>query len=214
MKTGDVSELATTRRDSPIVLHQRRRDLYDSPRNTEIWTPWQFVTQKPSTLGRMYSVIRPGSSFTAIDAISGYRKFKSINKARKRQYLEVIIVFPNPLEFVFLQNAPATFEWAKDVAHSFVKWQSALVYQDVIVVFSKSFKEQMQYIRIVLKRLHDWRETLKRKKWSFFAEQIDYLRYVIRLGRLELACIPWTETGVTHKSFFSWFKNTQIVLQK
>lgn len=86
-----------------------------------------------------------------------------------------------------LKNIPGTFQWAMEVIMSLVKWQSALVYLDDIVVFSRSLRNQINHVKQVLSILKDAGVTLKLMKCNFFTETIDYLGHVIRLRRLEIA---------------------------
>lgn len=51
-----------------------------------------------------------------------------------------------------------------DVILSSAKWQSALVYLDDIVIFSKSVEEHMQHARKVLTLPRDTGVTLKTQK--------------------------------------------------
>lgn len=76
-----------------------------------------------------------------------------------------------------------------DVILSTIRWQFALVYLDDIVVFSKNPYEHIDHVKQVLTLLHDAGVgvTLKLEKCDFFKNRINYLRHVIRPGRLEVS---------------------------
>lgn len=86
-----------------------------------------------------------------------------------------------------LQNTPGTFQQAMHVILSTVKYQFALVYLDVIVIFSRTPDEHILPIHTILNLIRDSGVTLKLKKIHFFTETIDYFGKVIRPRRLEIA---------------------------
>lgn len=67
-----------------------------------------------------------------------------------------------------------------EVIRSSVKWKSALVFLDNIVVFSKTVKDAVPHLRQVLTLLRDRVVTIKLRKCSFLAGKIDYLEHPIR----------------------------------
>lgn len=60
-----------------------------------------------------------------------------------------------------LKNAPGTFRFITDLTIAAVKWQFALVYLDVIVIYSKSSEEHIGHARRVLTILNDAFFTLR-----------------------------------------------------
>lgn len=85
------------------------------------------------------------------------------------------------------KSAPATFERVIYVALLTVKLQYDLDYSDDTVVFSRSTTDHIRYVRSVLRLLKDAGFTLKLKRSTFFNNRIDYLRHLIRPGKLETA---------------------------
>lgn len=63
-----------------------------------------------------------------------------------------------------LKTAPATFEGAMEAILSSVKWQSALVHLDNIVVFSETVHDHVTHLWRVLTLLQKADVTLKLKK--------------------------------------------------
>ena len=82
-----------------------------------------------------------------------------------------------------LKNAPATFQRAIDIILSSVRWQTCLIYLDVIV-FSRDEAEHLHHGDQVLSLLREPGVTLKLTKWHFFEKKVDYLGHVVMPGKL------------------------------
>ena len=78
-----------------------------------------------------------------------------------------------------LTNAPATFQRTMDVVLSGLKWVICLVYLDDLIVFSKTFDEQITRLVKVLERISSAGFTLNPKKCRFCLNVIHYLGHVI-----------------------------------
>lgn len=89
--------------------------------------------------------------------------------------------------FFGLRNTLRTFQGTIDLILFTVKLQSALLYLNDIVAFLKTPEEHICYMPHVLTLLNSAGATLKLKKCKIFGDTIDYLRYVIRPQRLEVA---------------------------
>lgn len=85
-----------------------------------------------------------------------------------------------------LTEAPATFEQAMDIILFYVKWQSALVCSDDIVVFSTAVDKHVNHYPHVLSVLQDAGVTGKLEEFSFSTETSINFDHVIRPGRLEV----------------------------
>ena len=85
-----------------------------------------------------------------------------------------------------LKNAHATFQRAVEIILSRVKWETALVYLDDVIVYSRTVTEHMAHVREVLWLLHTAGVSLKLAKCAFFDTSLTYLWHVIRRGRLEV----------------------------
>ena len=85
-----------------------------------------------------------------------------------------------------LKNAPATFQRAVDIILFRVKWETALVYLNDVIVYSQTVTEHMMHVREVLRMLHTAGVSLKLAKCAFFDTSVTYLGHVIRPGRLEV----------------------------
>lgn len=74
---------------------------------------------------------------------------------------------------------PGTVQQAMDVIQSTVKWKSFLVYLEDIVIFTKKAKEQISNVKEVPALSRNAKVTLKRIKWCFFIDTINWLRNLI-----------------------------------
>lgn len=68
-----------------------------------------------------------------------------------------------------------------------VKFQSALVYKDEIIVFSEIVKQHQNYFQHVLVLLLNAGVKSKLKKFSVFAAAANHVSHVIRGGKPEIA---------------------------
>ncbi|XP_010262237.1 PREDICTED: uncharacterized protein LOC104600803 [Nelumbo nucifera] len=76
-------------------------------------------------------------------------------------------------------NAPSTFQaLMNEVFHSHLR-RFVLVFFDDILVYSKSWVEHMQHLRVVLELLQQHQLVLKRSKCSFGERRVLYLGHVI-----------------------------------
>lgn len=78
-----------------------------------------------------------------------------------------------------LSNAPATFQsLMNDIFRPFF-WRFVLVFFNDIFVYSKTEREHINHLTIVLKILEKHSLLANRKKCSFAQNSIDYLGHVI-----------------------------------
>ena len=74
-----------------------------------------------------------------------------------------------------LCNAPATFERLMEMILRGLLWKRCLVYIDDIIVYGKTFPENLQNLEMVFKRLRGAGLKLKPKKCELFTKEILYL---------------------------------------
>ena len=124
--------------------------------------------------------------FTTLDCNSGYWQVEIAEEDRDKTKFASHSGLYRFLRMPFgLKNAPATFQRAVDIILSRVKWETALVYLDDVIFYSRTVTEHMAHVREVLRLLHTAGVLLKLAKCAFFDTSVTYLGHVIRLGRLE-----------------------------
>lgn len=126
--------------------------------------------------------------FSTLESNSGYWKIE----IDKRDWSKTAFTSHHgPFQFMRIplgfKNALATFRRAMEVIFSSAKWQSALMYLDDIVVFSKNAHNHMAHLRQALTLYRKAGVTLKLNTCSFFDEKIKYIRQIIRPRRLKLS---------------------------
>ena len=78
-----------------------------------------------------------------------------------------------------LTNAPGTFQRLMNKIMKPVLYESALVYLDDIIVFSKTLEDHIRHLETVFKILAEAGLKLKLKKCDFFKESINYLGHIV-----------------------------------
>ena len=124
---------------------------------------------------------------TTLDYNSGYWQVEVAEEDRDKTTFTSHCGLHRFLRMPFgLKNAPATFERTVDIILSRVKWETAMVYLDDVIVYSLSVTEHMAHVREVLQLLHSGGMWLKVSKSAFFDTSVAYLGHVVRPGRLEV----------------------------
>jgi hypothetical protein len=59
-----------------------------------------------------------------------------------------------------------------------------IVYLNNIIVYSNNYKVYTHYIRIVLKRLREYKLYINLKKYSFYITSINFLGFIISVNRV------------------------------
>ena len=97
-------------------------------------------------------------------------------------------------------------------------FRSVTCYLDDITTFSESFREHLQHLRNVLKKLDQYDFRLKTTKCNFFTEEVEILGFNINKGRIHTSTknteaitkmkSPTTLTGVRKAlASFNWFRH-------
>ena len=127
------------------------------------------------------------TSLTTLDCNSGYWPVESAEEDREKttfaSHSGLYRFLRIPLG---LKKAPATFQRAVDIIMSRIKWETALVYLNDVIIFSKTVSEHFTRVREVLQLLQDAGVSLKLWRCAFFDTSVTYLEHVICQGRLEV----------------------------
>ena len=125
--------------------------------------------------------------FTTLDCNSGYWQVEVAEEDRDKTTFASHCGLYRFIRMPFgLKNAPATFQRAVDIILSRVKWETALVYLDDVIIYSRTVSDHLKHVREVLRLLRDAGVSLKISKCAFFDTSVTYLGHVIRPGRLEV----------------------------
>ena len=118
--------------------------------------------------------------FSNIDLTSGYFQMALSEESQN------ITAFITPMGLykwkrlpMGLASAPGAFQNLMELILSGLSYEIALVYLDDIIIFGRSFKEHIQRLELVFKRLADSGLKIKGTKCKFFSQKIQFLGHVI-----------------------------------
>ena len=127
-----------------------------------------------------------------LDALSGSRWFSTLDL--KSGYHQVALAEADKSKTAFsagnnlwqwrvmpfgLSNAPATFERLMDSVLAGMHWRTLLVYLDDIIVFGKTFEEELQRLEEVFRRMKLVNLKLNPKKCLLFRSEVPFLGHVV-----------------------------------
>lgn len=78
-----------------------------------------------------------------------------------------------------LSNGPATFQRTMDVVLAGLRFDVCLVYLDDVIVYSATFAEHLERLKLVFARLRSAKLHLKFKKCNFCLREIEFLGHVV-----------------------------------
>uniref|UniRef100_H3AP44 Gypsy retrotransposon integrase-like protein 1 n=1 Tax=Latimeria chalumnae TaxID=7897 RepID=H3AP44_LATCH len=78
-----------------------------------------------------------------------------------------------------LQNAPATFQRLMTCCLGDLNFVVLFIYLDDVIVFSSTFEEHLEHLKMVFDRLHTHGLKLKPKKCHLLQEKVKYLGHVV-----------------------------------
>ena len=78
-----------------------------------------------------------------------------------------------------LCNAPATFERLMEQVLSGLSWEILLIYLDDVIVYAKTWEEELERLRRVFSRLREAKLKLNPKKCHLFKSRVNYLGHVV-----------------------------------
>ena len=136
----------------------------------------------------------------SLDALQGARFFSTMDLASGYHQVEVEeedkpkTAFTTPFGLweynrmpFGLCSAPSTFQRLMTSGMNDLLFQVLLVYLDDILVFSKTFQEHLERLRIVLSRLREMGLKLNPEKCKFGQSSVQYLGYTISAEGIETA---------------------------
>ena len=118
--------------------------------------------------------------FTSLDAASGYWQVPVYEAHRsKTAFITHYGLHQFKVMPFGLCNAPATFQRMMDILLLGMNWKFCMAYIDDIVIFSKTFEQHLQHLKLVFEKLMSINLTLKFSKCFFFRTQFRYLGHVV-----------------------------------
>lgn len=204
MLEQDVIEPSDSPYSSPIVIVKKKdgkpRFCVDYRKinaiTTDVASPLPHVSDTLKDLGE-------AKYFTTLDLKSGYWQVPMHNNSKQFTAFSV----PDGGLFQFkvmpfgLKNAPASFQkmMSQEVLAGFLR-DFAIAYLDDIIVYSKTLKEHLHHLSLVLERLQRFGLTCSLEKCSFVKTELVYLGHKVtsdgnapqtrHLEALEAAQVP------------------------
>ena len=115
-----------------------------------------------------------------IDLSDGYHNLHIIPEHKKHTAFKIPFgVYRTRVMQQGDKNAPSMFQ---NVMNTLLQDKLGIfvyIYIDDIFIFSKSYKEYINHIRYVLKKLQDNQFYADRKKWQFLPEELSILGHII-----------------------------------
>ena len=118
--------------------------------------------------------------FSSMDLMSGYWQVEMDPASREKT---AFITHAGLYEFTTMPfglcNAPGTFQRLMECVLRGLTWQIALIYLDDVLVYSRTFEEHLQHLRLVFDRFREAGLKLKPSKCHFGQTKVNYLGHVI-----------------------------------
>lgn len=118
-----------------FYLFRRRKFWYDSVSTTDIWMEW--LSRIPiERMDECLDSLGEAHMLSTLDSESGYWKIEIDDRDREKTTFTSLQRLYRIYKMLFgLKNALSTFQRATNIILSAVKWQSALLYLDDVVLF-------------------------------------------------------------------------------
>jgi len=132
------------------------------------------------SISMILSNLGKASYFTTLDLKSGYHQINLAGSDREKTSFSI-----NSEKYEFcrlpfgLKNASSIFQRAIDDVLRERIGHSCYVYEDDVIVFSKTKEEHVFHVGEVLNRLHDANMRVSRQKSQFFMESVEFLGFVV-----------------------------------
>ncbi|CAN6721634.1 unnamed protein product [Malus baccata var. baccata] len=153
---------------------------YIQPSTSPWGAPVLFVRKKDGSMRLCINYRQLNQVFSKIDLRSGYHQLrireddvpKTVFRTRYGHYEFRVMPFG-------LTNAPATFMDLMNRVFGPYLDQFVIVFIDDILIYSKSVREHIKHLRLVLERLRDDQLYAKFSKCQFWLTQVDFLGHIV-----------------------------------
>ena len=118
--------------------------------------------------------------FSSIDLMAGYWQIELTEQSReKTAFVTHAGLFEFNVMAFGLCNAPSCFQRLMECVLRGLNWKIALIYLDDVLVYSRTFEDHLQHLRLVFQRFREANLKLKPKKCHFGQRKVKYLGHVI-----------------------------------
>lgn len=153
---NDIIEPSSSPTSCPVLLVKQKnkwRFCVDY-RNLNLSTvPDRYPLQRPDDV---FEALGGSTLFSALDAVKGYHQLPIVPADRWKTAFSCHRGLYNYKRIPFgLRGAPAYFQRFMDTLLGSLRWRSAMVYLDDIVIFSRTLKEHLEALDILLQRARD-----------------------------------------------------------
>ena len=115
-----------------------------------------------------------------MDFMSGYWQIEMDAESReKTAFVTHAGLFEFDVMPFGLSNAPSCFQRLMECVLRGLNWKIALIYLDEVLVYSRTFEDLLQHLRLVFDRFREAGLKLKPKKCHFGQTKVKYLGHVI-----------------------------------
>ncbi len=181
MLEQDVIQISTSPWSSPVVLVKKKEG---TTRFCIDYRKLNAVTKKDSyPLPRIDDALDSlaGSKyFSTLDLQSGYHQVAMHpDSMEKTAFISHAGLFEYKVMSFGLTNAPPSFQRLMTRVLHGLNWKICLVYIDDVIIFSKTFEEQLSRLAAVFQRFREAKLKLKPSKCHFAQESVSFLGFVV-----------------------------------
>ena len=118
--------------------------------------------------------------FSSMDLMSGYWQIEMDPESREKT---AFVTHAGLFEFNVMPfglcNAPSCFQRLMECVLRSLNWRIALIYLDDVLVYSRTFRDHLDHLRLVFDRFREAGLKLKPKKCHFGQKSVKFLGHVI-----------------------------------
>ena len=181
MLKQNIIQVSSSPWSSPVVLVKKKDG---STRFCVDYRKLNAVTRKDSyplpRIDDALDALSGSKFFTTLDLQSGYHQVAMHpHSMDKTAFISHAGLYEYNVMSFGLTNAPSTFQRLMSrVVHN-LEWKICLIYIDDIIIFSSSFDEHLQRLRLVFDRLRQANLKLKPSKCHFARSSVRFLGFIV-----------------------------------
>ena len=185
VKAGIIAPTKSDWSHSIVIVGKKAENGETAPRMVIDYRPSNAVTIKdaypiPRTQEILEQMQNHPAYFTSLDLFSG---FHQIGMTPRAQQISAFVTPRGQYKYLRMPfglcNAPATFQRVMNDMFKDMIGKVLFVYIDDITIYTQSFKEHMEVLEEVLRRIRENGMFLKPKKCTIASEEIHMLGHII-----------------------------------